>query len=248
MAESAERPQRQSLTGRLARAQMRGVKQGLVVGGVAISLGGIAAEVPSRWVNDTFRHAVDFNVGENQAVRDRLRKLQEEKGKRGITKDPTSIPGRLQHFLERLFGEFKGDIAEWVKESEPILALRVTNVQLLEWVDWLTYYPFFAFIFLVVTPRLYRRINTYVDRMRGRLMEQTVGEHSQEIARLQRDMTELKALEAVVRGVIGKDPSRLTEDDLKNFRNIMTRAAAIIESLPPEITSENPPEKDGQKS
>jgi hypothetical protein len=257
MVEQPSKPEKPSRLRRIARATGKGIKEkaGVVVVASALTLP--VAHLPAEYTNRKFREWTGHDEAENQAIRKRLTELRQRKEELGITKDGTpqlNIPGRIKHFWERLTKEFGGEINKWVKESEPILALRVQNVRMLEFIDWLSYYPIFGFIFILVLPRIYRRLDTYVDRLRGRLLEQKVGEHDhsieqlkERIATLEKDSGELKNLTTLVNALMQKDTmGKLEPSEIEEFRQIISRTTQIIESLPTEVVPDEikPKEKE----
>lgn len=237
-------PQRLAQTaGRLGRSALRGFREKAIVVSAATIAGGIAAHLPANYINQTYRYYIDYNATEHQAIFNRLKKLQKEKQERGVKSGRWDYKA-LKHWWERVTGEFGGDLTAWAKESEPILAMRIRHVQIIQAVDWLFYYPFFVALFLFLTPKIYRAIDRYVQTTRGRLtqdrvreLEANAGNQEARIKALEKNSTELKGLEILAKVLMQKDldTSKLSQEEIAQLQAIVARGVEIFESLPPEL-------------
>ncbi|MBI5469782.1 hypothetical protein HY968_00460 [Candidatus Kaiserbacteria bacterium] len=230
------------------------VKQGTLVASTAAIAGGIAAYIPSKMTNEFVRYRVGFNETENQDIRDRLRRLREKKEELGISKKGVpqwELEKRAKHFWERWKGEFGGDLSKWAQESEPALAAKVFKIENLETIDWYSFWPMFFVLFPIFTTMAYTRLDRYITKLRGMLLEQTVNLHGEQITHLSEENKALKAridaLELQSKELKGlmlfvdvlttehDKTGELSQEQIRKFQAIVARGTKIMASLPPEV-------------
>ena len=239
---------------RLARAQWEGAKEWVAKLTAAAIISGTIALPPAMMANKAFRGFVNFNAEDNEAVRERLRKLQAAKEKRGIKRDFGSIMERVRHFFDRLYSEFDGDIIEWVKNSEPVLATKVDYIRLLELIDFASFWGVLVAAFAVALYPVYRTVDGYVQKMRGRLDRQRIqlleARDTRNTARIQELETgnmalearikvlesrrgELQSLHALVTVLTNRDKylAPLTPNELEKLKAAVVRGLEIFQEL-----------------
>ena len=229
-------------------------KQGVLVASAAAIAGGIAAYIPSKATNEFVRYNVGFDEVENQNIRERLRRLRMKKEELGISKkgEPQlNLRARAKHFWERYTKEFNRDVRKWAEESEPALAGKVAVIERLETIDWYSFYPMFFVLFPIFTALIYTRLDKYITKLRGMLLEQTVKLQGEQITHLHGENDALKqrstaleqqsqelkglALFANVLTASEKNTGDLTDTQIRQFRAIVERGTEIMESLPSEV-------------